>query len=58
MKRTILQRHNKAMNRANKAYRNWMTAPAGSPCARRAHTKYNKYLDYLHALEQAHPYGT
>lgn len=51
--RTDLQRHNRAMNKANSAYRDWRMSEAGSPRARRLHRKYNKYLEYLHALEDA-----
>ena len=51
--RTALQRHNRAMNRANFCYRSWMVSEAGSRVAARRHRHYRKYLEYLHALEDA-----
>lgn len=57
MKRTPLQRHNRAMNRAHSKYRDWQMSEVGSPRARRLHRHYNKYLTYLHKLEDSHPLG-
>ena len=53
MKRTALQRHNRAMNKANSCYRDWQMSEAGSRRARRLHRKYSRYLSYLHALEDS-----
>ena len=55
--RTALQRHNRAMNKANSCYRDWQMSEAGSRRARRLHRNYNRYLSYLHALEKAHDQG-
>ena len=57
MKRTPLQRHNRAMNRANSCYKAWMMSEAGTRFAARKHRHYNRYLRYLHALEDAHAAG-
>lgn len=55
MKRTPLQRHNRAMNLCNKTYRQWQLSEAGASVARRKHRQYNRLLTYLDALEEAYP---
>lgn len=53
MKRTPLQNHNRAMNRANACYKAWMMSEAGTLQASRRHRHYGRYLKYMHALEAA-----
>ena len=53
MKRTALQKHNRAMNKANACYKAWMMSEAGTRCAARRHRHYCRYLRYMHALEAA-----
>ena len=53
MKRTPLQRHNRAMNLCNKTYRQWQLGEAGAPVTRRKHRQYNRLLTYLNKLEDA-----
>lgn len=55
MKRTPLQRHNRAMNLAHETYRAWQTSEAGMPVARRKHSQYVRVLAYLDALEEEYP---
>ena len=57
MKRNPLQRHTRAMNKAMSCYRAWQTGEAGTPKTRRLHNNYNRYLNYMDALEKAHPEG-
>lgn len=55
MKRTPLQRHNRAMNLCNKTYRQWQLSEAGAPVARRKHKQYTRLLSYTNKLEAAYP---
>lgn len=55
MKRTPLQRHNRAMSLCHKAYRRWQVSEAGAPVARRKHKQYTRLLSYTNKLEAAYP---
>ena len=54
MKRTPLQRHNRAMNLCNKTYRQWQLSEAGASVTRCKHRQYNRLLTYLNKLEDAY----
>ena len=57
MKRTPLQRHNRAMNLADKKYCEWQAAQEqiNLRAARRTYCQYIRLLSYLDALEDAYP---